>query len=283
MRKMRLQIIVMMLLLCGAAGMMAGFAGITESNRNESAPHAREASTSVSGGTGEKDIDGTTGVRLAAEESDLTLLTVLGQEHMEPSAKLTVKIQGEMINSIPKDQAKKAAEQLARTMGLSGITTSQLQGNEVFQAEGVLSGVSVQLDWALTKEEHSYIRAMLVGEAAGQTREMMALQQQIQEMMKQAGVPNTWNASIQGYATETASVDATMAQVEEAVAQKLPLRSVEDYADDKTQSRSYEVPSLGAFVMSGDTSIHMQIAVHEDSMKKSSRITIGFPVITIEY
>lgn len=282
MRKMRLQIIVMMLLLCGAAGMMAGFAGTTESNRNESAPHAREASTSASDGTGEKDIDGTTGVGVAAE-SDLTLLTTLGQEHMEPSAMLTVKIQGEMINSVLKDQAKTAAEQLARTMGLSGITTSQLQGNEVFQAEGFLSGVSVHLDWALTKEGHSYIRAMLVGEAAGQTREMMALQQQIQEMMKQTGIPNTWNASIQGYATETASVDATMAQVEEAAAQKLSLRSVEDYADDKTQSRSYEVPSLGAFVMSGDTPIHMQIAVHEDSMKKSSRITIGFPVITIEY
>ncbi|MFE0557235.1 YwmB family TATA-box binding protein [Paenibacillus sp. NPDC058910] len=282
MRKMRLQIIVMMLLLCGAAGMMAGFAGTTESNRNESAPHTREASTSASGGTGEKDIDGTTGAGVAAE-SDLTLLTALGQEHMEPSAMLTVKIQGEMINSVPKDQAKTAAEHLARTMGLSGITMSQLQGNEVFQAEGLLSGVSVHLDWALTKEGHSYIRAMLVGEAAGQTREMMALQQQIQEMMKQAGIPNTWNASIQGYATETASVDGTMAQVEEAVAQKILLRSVEDYADDKTQSRSYEVPSLGAFVMSGDTPIHMQIAVHEDSMKKSSRITIGFPVITIEY
>ena len=39
MRKMRIQIIVMMLLLCGA-GMMAGFAGTADSNRNESAPHA---------------------------------------------------------------------------------------------------------------------------------------------------------------------------------------------------------------------------------------------------
>lgn len=282
MRKMRLQIVVMMLLLCGAAGMMAGFAGTTESKRNESVPHAIETSTLVSSGTGEKGVDGTTGAGVAAD-SDLTLLAALGQEHMEASAVLTVKIQGEMINSIPKDQAKTAAEQLARTMGLSGITTSPLQGNEVFQAEGVLSGVSVHLDWALTKAGHSYVRAMLVGEAAGQTREMIALQQQIQEMMKQAGIPNTWNASIQGYASETASVDGTMAQVEETVAQKFPLRSVEDYADNKTRSRSYEAPSLHASVMSGDTPIHMQIAVHEDSMKKSSRITIGFPVITIEY
>lgn len=280
MRKMRLQIIVMMLLLCGAAAMMAGFAGTTDSNRNESAPHAGEAS--ASGGTVETGVNGITRAGEAAE-SDLILLAALGQEHMKSSAILTVKIQGEMINSISKDQAKTTAEQLARTMGLSGITTSELQGNEVFQAEGVLSGVSVHLDWAFTKEGHSYVRAMLVGEAAGQSREMMTLQQQIQEMMKQAGIPNSWNASIQGYASETASVDGTMAQVEEAVAQKLSLRPVEDYADDTTQSRSYEVPSLGAFVMSGDTPIHMQIAVHEDSMKKSSRITIGFPVITIEY
>ncbi|MCT1401619.1 YwmB family TATA-box binding protein [Paenibacillus sp. p3-SID867] len=282
MRKMRLQIIVMMLLLCGAAGMMAGFAGTADSNRNESAPYAGEASASALRGTEESSVNGITRAGEAAE-SDLTLLAALGQEHMEPSAILTVKIQGEMINSIPKDQAKTTAEQLARTMGLSGITTSQLQGNEVFQAEGVLSGVSVHLDWAFTTEGHSYVRAMLVGDAAGQSRDMMTLQQQIQEMMKQAGIPNSWNASIQGYASETASVDGTMAQVEGAVAQKLSLRPVEDYADDTTQSRSYEVPSLGAFVMSGDTPIHMQIAVHEDSMKKSSRITIGFPVITIEY
>ncbi|MGE7827729.1 YwmB family TATA-box binding protein [Paenibacillus sp. NPDC093718] len=282
MRKMRIQIIVMMLLLCGAAGMMAGFAGTTDSYRNESAPHAGEASTSASGGTGETDVNGTTRAGEAAE-SDLTLLAALGQEHMEPSAILTVKIQGEMINSIPKDQAKTAAEELARSMGVSGVTAAELHGNDVFQAEGVLSGVSVHLDWALTKEGHSYIRVMLVGEAAVQTREMMVLQQQIQEQMEQAGIPYTWNAAIQGYASKTGSVEGTMAQVEEAIAQKLPLHSVEDYADDKTLSRSYEAPSLRNFVKSGDMPIHMQVAVHEDSVKKSSRITIGFPVITIEY
>lgn len=275
MRKIRLQLIVMMLLLCGAAGMMAGFAGTTERNGEESVPQTAEASAWKGTANGASEA-GTTA------ESNLELLAALGQEHMDPSALLTVKIQGEMINSISKDQAKTAAEELARAMGLSGITSNELQGNDVFQSEGDRSGISVHLDWALTKG-HSYVRVMLVGEAAAQAREMMSLQQHVQERMEQAGIPNTWNASIQGYATKSGSVDATMAQVEEAVARKLPLRSVEDYADVTTISRSYQAPSLGTFVKSGDTPIHMQIAVHEDSVKKSSRITIGFPVITIEY
>lgn len=276
MRKIRLQLIVMMLLLCGAAGMMAGFAGTTERNGEESVPQTTEASAWKGTANGASEAG-------TAAKSNLELLAALGQEHMDPSALLTVKIQGEMINSISKDQAKTAAEELARAMGLSGITANELQGNDVFQAEGDRSGVSVHLDWALTKEGHSYVRIMLVGEAAAQAREMMSLQQHVQVRMEQAGIPNTWNASIQGYATKSGSVDGTMAQVEEAVARKLPLRSVEDYADDTTISRSYEAPSLGTFVKSGDTPIHMQIAVHEDSVKKSSRITIGFPVITIEY
>ncbi|AYB42219.1 YwmB family TATA-box binding protein [Paenibacillus lautus] len=276
MRKIRLQLIVMMLLLCGAAGMMAGFAGTTERNGEELVPQTAEASDWKATAKGASEAGSTA-------ESNLELLAALGQEHMDPSALLTVKIQGEMINSIYKDQAKTAAEELARAMGLSGITSNELQGNDVFQAEGDQAGVSVHLDWALTKQGHSYVRVMLVGEAAAQAREMMSLQQHVQERMEQAGIPNTWNASIQGYATKSGSVDGTMAQVEETVARKLPLRSVEDYADDTTISRSYEAPSLGTFVKSGDTPIHMQIAVHEDSVKKSSRITIGFPVITIEY
>lgn len=276
MRKMRLQLIVMMLLLCGAAGMMAGFAGTTERNGEEAVPQTAEASAWKGTANGASEAG-------TIAESNLELLAALGQEHMDPSALLTVKIQGEMINSISKDQAKTAAEELARAIGLSGSTSNELQGNDVFQAEGDRSGVSVHLDWALTKQGHSYVRVMLVGEAAAQAREMMSLQQHVQERMEQAGIPNTWNASIQGYATKSGSVDATMAQVEEAVARKLPLRSVEDYADVTTISRSYEAPSLGTFVKSGDTPIHMQIAVHEDSVKKSSRITIGFPVITIEY
>ncbi|SEK69367.1 TATA-box binding [Paenibacillus sp. cl141a] len=276
MRKIRLQLIVMMLLLCGAAGMMAGFAGTTERNGEESVPQTAEASAWKGTANGASEA-GTTA------ESNLELLAALGQEHMDPSALLTVKIQGEMINSISKDQAKTAAEELARAMGISDITANVLQGNDVFQAEGDRSGVSVHLDWALTKQGHSYVRVMLVGEAAAQVREMMSLQQHVQVRMEQAGIPNTWNASIQGYATKSGGVDGTMAQVEEAVARKLPFRSVEDYADVTTISRSYEAPSLGTFVKSGDTPIHMQIAVHEDSVKKRSRITIGFPVITIEY
>ncbi|MGY5345689.1 YwmB family TATA-box binding protein [Paenibacillus glucanolyticus] len=272
MRKMQLQIIVMMLLLCGAAGVMAGFAGTTKDNMGVTVPQAKAVSTSA----------GWEAAGVAAK-SDLELLVDLGEEHMDPSALLTVKIQGEIINTVSADQAKMLADQLARAIGLSEVTTARLHGNEVFHAEAKVSGVSAQLDWALSEEGSSYIRVMLIGEAAEQTTEMMTMQQNIQDEMNQAGIANTWNAAIQGYALKTRGVEETMNQVEESISAELPIRSVEDYADVTTLSRSYEAPSLDAFVMSGSTPIHMQMAVHEDSVKKSNRITIGFPVITIEY
>lgn len=280
MRNVRIQLMVMVLLLCGTAGIMVGFAGVTESTRDGgSVPHPLASADS------ERPVIEAFGGSEAGEtiESDLTMLAALGLKHMESSALLTVKIQGELISSLIKDQAKSAAQQLAHSIGLSEVTTSQLQGNEVFQAEGKLSGVSVQLNWAITKGGHSYVRVMLVGEAARNTDEMTSLKEHIQKQMEEAGIANTWNASIQGYASTSADVQATMAEVEESAAQILSFRMVEKYEDVKTVSRSYEAPSLGTFVKSGNTPIHMQVAVHEDSVKKSSRITIGFPVITIEY
>lgn len=281
MRNVRVQLMVMILLLFGAAGIMVGFAGVTESHRDGgSVPYPLEASAA----SGRPAIKAFGGLEAGeANESDLALLAALGLEHMESSALLTVKIQGELISSLTNDQAKTAAQQLAHTIGLSGVTTSQLQGNEVFQAEGKLSEVSVQLNWAISKGGHSYVRVMLVGEAARNTKEMTSLKERIQKQMEEAGIANTWNASIQGYASTSTDVQATMTGVEESAAQMLSLRMVEKYEDVRTLSRSYEAPSLGTFVQSGNTSIHMQIAVHEDSVKKSSRITIGFPVITIEY
>lgn len=279
MRKMRLQIIVMMLLLCGAAGVMAGFAGTTEENTGVTVPQAEAASTPA-GLRAEGTLEtAEAGMKVS---SDLELLVELGKEHMDSAALMTVKIQGE-INTVSNDQAKVLADRLAREIGLPGVTTAQLHGNEVFHAEAKLSGVSTQLDWALTKEGNSYVRVMLVGEAAEQASEMMTIQEHIQDGMNQAGIANTWNAAIQGYASKTIDVEETMTQVEDSISTEFPIRLVEDYADGQTLSRSYEAPSLDAYVMSGNTPIHMQVAVHEDSMKKSSRITIGFPVITIEY
>lgn len=279
MRKVRVQLMVM-LLLCGAAGIMAGFKEISGNHQNGwNVMHPSEASP-----IGRQAIDGWR--ETEAEETsnrDLELLTTLGMKHMEPSALLTVKIQGGLISSFTEDQAKTAAQQLAYHIGLPGGSTSLLHGNEVFQATGKLSGISVQLHWAITKEEHSYVRVMLTGEAAGHTRAMISLKERIQEQMKQAGIPNEWNASIQGYSLQSTNVLEAMEGVEESAAQILSLRMVEEYEDDYTSSRSYQAPSLGNFVESGNTPIHMQLAVHEDSVKKKNRITIGFPVITTEY
>lgn len=57
----------------------------------------------------------------------------------------------------------------------------------------------------------------------------------------------------------------------------------ESYKDISTVSRTYSIPNLNRSVMSGNQSVSAQIAVHHEDQKGTNRVTIGFPLITIEY
>lgn len=58
---------------------------------------------------------------------------------------------------------------------------------------------------------------------------------------------------------------------------------MESYEDVSTVSRSYAIPGIKRFVNSGDHKIALQVAVHKNDNDNSNRVTIGLPVITIEY
>ncbi|GAB6927182.1 hypothetical protein JCM10914A_11650 [Paenibacillus sp. JCM 10914] len=268
MRGLRLQVIMMVLVLCASVGIILGFKGITGEQYASITPERAVA----------------TQTDAAAIGNELKLLIDFGNELMVPKSVLTLKIQGELINTLSIEQANTAAQELGNMIGLHNIVTSTLQGNKVFTAGGMLSGVDVKLDWALTQQGKSHVRILLVSQSPQvQQQELVSLLDGLQQSMLQAGIEPNWNVSIQGYASENVAAKETIEQAENVIIKTLPISLVEHYDDSTTVSRSYYAARLSNFVRSGNDSIHMQMAVHEDSVKKSSRITIGFPVITVEY
>ncbi|MFF3926332.1 YwmB family TATA-box binding protein [Paenibacillus lactis] len=262
MGRISFQILGMVMVLCSLVGILVGFSDVKSSPLSGSAHEAPAAA--------------------AQAERDLRLLLQLGREHVDSGVRFTVKLQGES-QAVSRDQAMASAEQVAQALGLPAVTAGKVHGNEVFRSEGTLEGLPVQMDWALTHLGGSYVRVMLTAEGEAQGERMIGMQQRVLDELAHAGVEAAMNAAVQGYSARQEGAAETIGRLEGDLGRTLTMRLVEDYEDGKTVSRSYEAPALGTFVKSGEQPIQMQLAVHEDSMKKSSRITIGFPVITVEY
>nr|WP_246354658.1 YwmB family TATA-box binding protein [Paenibacillus phytohabitans] len=102
--------------------------------------------------------------------------------------------------------------------------------------------------------------------------------------MLQAGIVAEWNVSLQAPAKEQSGPQAALLATEQNLAAQLPgIHAEENYADETTSSRSYNVPGLQRTVSSGGHELSLQLAVHRDGNEDRNRVTLGLPLITIEY
>ena len=245
------------LLLCGISGVLAGFAA--ESANKIGLGQVQEPSETYS--------------------NQLEELYALATSQINSPLDVTVKLQAETLSGNNNEQAAKA---LAKGIGINHVTIEMENGEQAFRARDVISGINVRMDW-VQAGERSYVKLQLDAQGTDVFSHLSAIQEKAELMMENAGITPAWNASVQGSVFNGKSAAETIQSVEEKMALHLRFNAVESYQDATTESRSYEVPSLKAYVMSGENPIHMQVAVHEDSMKNNNRITIGFPIISIEY
>lgn len=245
------------ILLCGITGVLAGFTA--ESANKIGSGQVKEPPETYS--------------------SQLEELYVLGTAQINSPLDVTVKLQAETLSGKNNEQAAKA---LAKGIGINHVTMEMENGKKAYRGRDVISGINVRMDW-VQAEERSYVKLQLDAQGTDVFPHLSAIQEKAELMMENAGITPAWNASVQGSVYNGKTAAETVQSLEEKMALDLPLNAVETYQDTATESRSYEVPSLKAYVMSGEKPIHMQVAVHEDSMNNNNRITIGFPVITIEY
>lgn len=256
MRRFGIQWLALILLICGITGVLAGYSQ-KSSATGENRPSAQSA----------------------AEE--LKLLYKLGQKEISSPTRVTVKLQGERA-LFSGQELDESARWLAREMGLTTVRIEEDQEGKAYRARATVKGVSIRLDW-VQAGDRSYAKIQLEASGEDGLSHMLELQDRGWYSMLNAGVTPAWNAAIQGNVSNGGSAVKTADFLEQSLDETLPLKVADSYEDTTTVSRSYHVPSLSFDARSGSAPIHMQVAVHEDSVKKNNRITIGFPVITVEY
>ncbi|MMZ67315.1 hypothetical protein D1872_298920 [compost metagenome] len=71
--------------------------------------------------------------------------------------------------------------------------------------------------------------------------------------------------------------------IENAAAQEFNMVQVESYDDFGTASRTYEVEGWPISIFSGAHKVSLQMGVHRNLDQNSYEISIGSPLLTVEY
>ncbi|GFZ96287.1 hypothetical protein GCM10008018_48290 [Paenibacillus marchantiophytorum] len=114
--------------------------------------------------------------------------------------------------------------------------------------------------------------------------ELIKWQDQADEQLKKLGIQGQWNVMVQGYAVEQDS--AGLMDSDELVNRMVRAfkgNIVERYEDQNTVSMSLASEEFQTSIQSGNNKVNLQIALHQESTSGLWRLTVGTPIITMEY
>jgi hypothetical protein len=259
--------------------LMAGFRNEADAN-----PLSGAAVTSTSPDANDQSaVPGTAGI-----EESLTLLTSVGQKATVSGApvRLVLKWQGEYsVNYANHPEASVTAVRLGESLGLNKVVSVDENGHKSYRASaGSTDNPRVSLFWSELGAGKSYAIVTVETDDLAHATGFDNIASQVGKQMIQMGVAAEWNAALQGMAQEQGEPGEALLLTEAILSEQAPgLAGAESYEDESTYSRSYTVPGLERFVISGKHRIALQAAVHRDGINNVNRVTIGLPLITIEY
>ncbi|MFP4976904.1 YwmB family TATA-box binding protein [Paenibacillus sp. CN-4] len=238
----------------------------------------------------------------AREELErLPQLIAMAREASAPASPLRVvlKWQGEVAaGDMTAEEAAVAAGKLARQLGLSEPVRTEEQGNVVYRAASVSSSaqkapldiatpepsLSHSLFWVEYGKGGSYVVVTLETADARDAEVLRAQAQTAGDALAAHGVAAKWNVSLQSKAGQQGTPGASLKAAENILSGSLNgLHAEESYTDDATACRSYSVPGIRNVLRSGSRDLAVQAAVHYDGFRGENRVTLGFPMITVEY
>ncbi|MDR9855906.1 YwmB family TATA-box binding protein [Paenibacillus sp. VCA1] len=215
------------------------------------------------------------------EQNELRTLLDLGHRMVGEPERVVIKWQGTWEGSA--EQTEAAAQKLSRSLQLPSVTEVKENGHTTYRVIGQKDTVPVRFNWQEMPGGQSYVIIQLEASTPGQWSLLSDLQAEFGNKMREAGIDAKWNAALQGNVDDRLKAAETMERIEGKLTDCLDAVPKETYNDATTVSNAYQVPSLMSRVRSGDTWLNMQVAVHEDDESGKNRVTIGLPVITIEY
>ncbi|WP_238655446.1 YwmB family TATA-box binding protein [Paenibacillus piscarius] len=220
----------------------------------------------------------------AGLQDSLALLAELGREASAPGAplKLVFKWQGEYSGGA---QADTVVQSLVNRLGLGQVSRTEEDGHLTLRSTAELGGdARLSLFWSELDGGRSYCIVTLAAADFAGSPELPSAASDAGQALQEAGIAAEWNASLQAPAKAQNGPQSALLAAEQVFAAQLPgIHAEEKYTDETTASRSYSVPGLTRTVNSGSHSLALQLAVHRDVNEDKNRITIGMPLITVEY
>ncbi|MDP5275060.1 YwmB family TATA-box binding protein [Chengkuizengella axinellae] len=104
---------------------------------------------------------------------------------------------------------------------------------------------------------------------------------QIETVLEILNIQTNWNTMLQGKYSNHSDDDFN--DLWKSLNNKLQLNEIETYTDERTVSTSFYSSKLNSEILSGSNRMNLQVALHQNSINDEWQLTIGSPIITIEY
>ncbi|MCY9665881.1 YwmB family TATA-box binding protein [Paenibacillus alginolyticus] len=129
-----------------------------------------------------------------------------------------------------------------------------------------------------------YVVLRLDASHEAEQSELIKWQEQASEQLKKLGINGQWNVMVQGYVNEQEqSSQESSIKLVNAIALAFKGKTVESYKDQNTVSASLASGEFQSSIKSGNQEVNLQIALHQESTTGKLRLTVGTPIITMEY
>ncbi|TXK76736.1 YwmB family TATA-box binding protein [Paenibacillus sp. N3.4] len=163
---------------------------------------------------------------------------------------------------------------------------SEANGHPIYTVKKELeTGIEVTLTLVRPQGQTACYMVLRL-DASGQPAQagLLKWQQQASEQLMKLGIHGAWNVMTQGYTSieEASRLYSTNEWVSQ-LAQAFKGKIVDSYRDAKTISVSLSSDEFQTSIMSGNHKVNVQIALHQESTTGLWRLTVGTPIITMEY
>ncbi|MBU5673272.1 YwmB family TATA-box binding protein [Paenibacillus sp. MSJ-6] len=218
-------------------------------------------------------------------ESQWRELLELGEQIIGDKISGTVKWQGSWGTLLDPEEA---ANVLTTRLGLPAAEQGMLQNHTVYSSSGSRDEFALHLNVTRISSSEYYVVLRLEGEGRQAMSSLSEQQALLGQSLLDEGITAEWNAAVQGMRKqpdelERGSLKEALDGVEKQFPKKLDLTLVEQYEDQDTISRTYYSAYLPISVDSGGQKVGLQAALHIHSVTGEQEVSLGSPLLTIEY
>lgn len=218
----------------------------------------------------------------AKADSDAQRLLSLSDRIMEGNKKVLIKQFSPYSTFIDEDDFEKTATELSTVFALpiNRQVTHEVD-HLAYKTTATLHDVRLSLLYmGMIQGRSANLVLSLETDSETGSAHILELQQELERKMTSLDIPIHWNVMVQG------ELQGGLSAVNEflhGLPDTFDATEVERYTDKGTVSVSYFSRDLQARLLTGERQMNLQAAVHENSVTGKQRVTLGVPVITMEY